>query len=393
MSRTVDVLVAGAGPAGIAAALAAARAGARVLVVEAMPFPGGMGSAAQVHTFCGLYRPDSDTPAYANNGLASELPARLVRAGAAATEPVRMGRLWVLPHDPARYAREAEKWLAAGLRIEVRFSTRLTAAETACGLVRSATLAGGERREAGAFVDCTGDATLAALAGAETRMEESARLQRPAVILRLAGLPGKWTEAAGRLTLAASIVESVRNGLLPSAALGAAFRAGMDGDTVWCTIDLRGGDAWDPLDEAALTALAEAGGAVGEALRAHLARVTGAPVRVTGWPPRPGVRESRRIVGDHILTGEEVLGGTRFADEIAEITWPMEFRETAAGPRFRWPQRPGGIPLRSLRARGFSNLFAAGRCLSCDHEAQAAIRVMGLCLATGDAAGRAAATL
>ena len=71
----------------------------------------------------------------------------------------------------------------------------------------------------------------------------------------------------------------------------------------------------------------------------------------------------------------------------------MEFRETASGPRLRFPaeERSCGVPLRALQARDDEGLFVAGRCVSCSHEAQASLRVIGTCLATGEAAGLAAA--
>src|SRR5690606_11787358 len=74
-------------------------------------------------------------------------------------------------------------------------------------------------------------------------------------------------------------------------------------------------------------------------------------------------------------------------------TWPIELRERHTGPRWRFPEgnRPTHIPLRALRVRGAENLWVAGRCISCDHEAQASIRVIGTCMATGQAAGAAAA--
>jgi hypothetical protein len=114
---------------------------------------------------------------------------------------------------------------------------------------------------------------------------------------------------------------------------------------------------------------------------------------VSHWPIHAGVRESRRWIGEYVLTGEEVAAGRRFADEIAQATWPMEFRETARGPKLRYPEgnRAAGIPLRCLKPAGIEGLYVAGRCISTDHDAQASIRVMGTCFATGEAAGRAAA--
>jgi FAD dependent oxidoreductase len=93
-----------------------------------------------------------------------------------------------------------------------------------------------------------------------------------------------------------------------------------------------------------------------------------------------------------MLSEAEVLAGTRHADDIALAAWPLEFRETNRGPKLRYPDgdRAAGIPLGSLMPRDLDGVFAAGRCISCDHGAQASLRVMGTCFATGQAAGVAA---
>ncbi|MGE9269298.1 MAG: FAD-dependent oxidoreductase [Verrucomicrobiales bacterium] len=117
-----------------------------------------------------------------------------------------------------------------------------------------------------------------------------------------------------------------------------------------------------------------------------------AQARVAYWPMRAGVRESRRWKGRVCLTGEAILDGKRGEDDVAKATWPLELRETHRGPKLRFPRegRYAGIPAGALQAAEFEQLFVAGRCLSCDHEAQASIRVMGTCFATGEAAARLA---
>jgi hypothetical protein len=114
-----------------------------------------------------------------------------------------------------------------------------------------------------------------------------------------------------------------------------------------------------------------------------------------GYPSCLGIRESRRSNGIYQLTEKDILEGARFDDEVAIASWPIELRETARGPRFRYPigNQPCGIPLRSLQSKDVENLFVAGKCISTTHEAQASIRVIGTCLATGEAAGIAAAKM
>lgn len=115
--------------------------------------------------------------------------------------------------------------------------------------------------------------------------------------------------------------------------------------------------------------------------------------RITTLPLRAGIRESRRWIGETVLTEEDLLESRDSDDSVAYATWPMELRETARGPRLLYPREPKacGIPLGCLRARDLGNVFVAGRCLSATHRAQASIRVMGTAVATGQAAGIAAA--
>jgi hypothetical protein len=109
--------------------------------------------------------------------------------------------------------------------------------------------------------------------------------------------------------------------------------------------------------------------------------------------PAIGVRESRRIVGEHVLTADEVLVGTQFDDQIAHCGAPIE--EHHAGEDTRWVYLEEGstygIPFRALQPRGLENVLVAGRCFSATHDAHASARSMGTCMAMGQAAGTAAA--
>jgi len=160
-------------------------------------------------------------------------------------------------------------------------------------------------------------------------------------------------------------------------------------------VDLAGPDDFDPTSPIHLTALERLGRRLAVSLiaflRAHHPAFTSA--EIAAFPTRVGIRESRRVRGEITITGEAVLRGLDTPDCVAFGTWPMELREKPTGPRWRYPEgdRPTQIPLGALKVADVTNLWTAGRCLSCDHEAQAALRVIGTCLATGQAAGLAAA--
>lgn len=109
-----------------------------------------------------------------------------------------------------------------------------------------------------------------------------------------------------------------------------------------------------------------------------------------------GVRESRRIIGRYELRREDVLAGRKFPDGVARASWPIELwsaRQCGATYEYLPDGETYDIPLRSLQARDVPDLFMAGRCMSATHEALASTRVIGTCLATGEAAGAAAARL
>jgi hypothetical protein len=398
-----DVLVAGGGSAGVAAAVAAARAGAKTILLERGGMLGGMGAAAFVHTLCGLYRIRPEPGAeFANEGFAREFARALVAAGGAG-EPVRMGRLDVLPHDPVAFAVLADRFCGSAGPLEVWCHAELVGADGRDGAIRAVRVACAgrvEEIEAAAYVDATGDGGLGFAAGAAFRMEESGRLQRPAFVALLGGLAAGALADDGRLRAAHALAEGVRAGDLPAGALGAAFRPGIGGGcNAFLTVDLEGspggGEPWDPLSARCRAAAEREGRRLSLAVIGHLARrlPPWAHARVAAWPSRLGVRESRRLTGVHELSGDEVLRGERFPDGVVEVAWPMELRERPTGPKLRFPEgpEPARVPLRSLRHRDFANLWMAGRCLSASHEALAAVRVMGTCLATGEIAGLAAA--
>jgi hypothetical protein len=392
-----DVIVAGGGSAGIAAALVAARAGARTLLLERGDRPGGMGSLAQVHTFCGLFHPDVTRAwAWLNSGLPEEF-GRLMMARTGQTAPDLMGRVYVLRQSPAHFAS-----LAAELCDREPNLTRLHGWEWS-GLQRAdmgwrlEVRDGRQKRslETRALVDATGDATGARLANPAWLQPPPSCLYRPAYIGAFTQI-GSPRDETWRLQLAAAMARGVGTGELPTAALGAAFRESPLTGEVFVTIDLEaGGSDWDPLDPARHdAALAEGRSvldALGSWLRTHHPDFAQTPP--PRHPDRLGVRESACYAGDYLLRGDELATCRRFPDEVALAGWPMERRETARGPKFRYFDRPepAGIPAGCLRRADAPGLFFAGRCLSADHEALASVRVMGTCLATGQAAGRLAA--
>jgi hypothetical protein len=396
-----DVIVAGGGSAGIAAAVTAARTGAHTLLVEHAGVLGGQAPLALVHSICGLYHlADDGPPRFANHGFAEEFATRLLAAGGA-HGPVRMGRAWVLLTDPAIFARLASDIARETAHLEVRLRSEAQCDADLPSATRDAALAilcrgpsspRPARVTTRCLIDTTGDAALAAALGAPCEQQDSARLQRPAYIFRLDGVPPAALDDEARLRLAHRIVAAVKDGALPASALGATVRTTAPLAGVFVTIDLHTTADYDPTDADCIAHLNAEGRALSARLTDFLREQVGAfaRCRIAEEPARIGIRESRRIVGEYRMEAADLERGATFPDAVALATWPMELRETNRGPRLRYGQ-PCEVPLRALRFRDHPHCFMAGRCLSASHEAQASLRVIGTALATGEAAGRAAA--
>ena len=396
-----DVLVIGGGSAGVAAALAAARQGKSVLLVERHGILGGAGTASLVHSFCGLY--DLPTPGaaprVANPGLPVELEREMLAQGIG-HGPLRMGRVDVLMHQPLGLALLMDQLCRIQQKLQVLLHT-----EAAGCVVEEKRLVEVTLQCRGTVwklhphtvVDASGDAVLAALANQAWDSTPANELQRPAYIVGLGDVDAVMLEGDGPLKIAGCLARAIQEKKLPAEAAGAHFRAGVVLNEAFLTLDLPGDSpecVFDATDARSLTWIEMQGREVTFAIVEHLRTALEgfAKARITTLPVRAGIRESRRWIGEVTLAEEDILESRSGADAVANATWPIELRETARGSRLLYPREPKacGIPLGALRARDLRNVFIAGRCISATHRAQASTRVMGTALATGQAAGIAA---
>jgi len=337
---------------------------------------------------------------FANPGFGPEFATRLLGSGGA-TGPFSMGRMDVLLQQPAAFALLCDEFAVETKNLEVRFHTEIDKVSSGSAIESVGICCGGlcETVEPRALVDASGDAVVAALSGADFETEDSTRLQRPAIIFVLQGVDPSVLCDGGRMKVAHRIVTAVRDGRLPKGALGASLRATAHTGEVFVTLDLEGvpGEDYNPCNPKCRTVLEMHGRKLAAEIAAYL-RGESAGFQdsfLATYPARIGIRESRRITGLVRIETEDILRGSSFEDSVALATWPMELRERATGPLYRFPENgcPCGIPLRALRSKSLENLIMAGRCISSSHEAQASLRVIGTCMATGEAAGIAAALM
>lgn len=392
----VDVCVAGGGPAGLGAALAAARLGARVCLLERHGFLGGNFTAASVGAVCGLYVADGDGSFdFVARGIAKELAEQLQAAGHA-VGPVPFEGTAVLLYVPWAAKRLFDTVVTEEERITL-FLHALVAdvvvEEGRMAAVVVATKRGPQAVRAQAFVDATGDADLVAFAGGRWELGEAGQRQHASMQFFLQHADDTVALSQGMAALKPAVAEHGAHLSRDGGALIPTFRPG---EFVGAMTRVRAPDG-GPLD---VTRLDHA--TYGELEGRRLAEEAAAFVteHVPGFggaflsdtAPNLGVRETRRVVGEYVLTGDDVSGLARFDDAVAAGAWPREYHVEGRSTQYvHLP--PGGyyqVPLRSLRPAGLANVWVAGRCTSADHHALASLRVMGPSLALGQAAGTAA---
>jgi len=394
-STRCDVLVVGGGSAGVAAALGAARRGAETRLVERYGFLGGMATAAMVGTVCGLYMTGpSGPPRLLNEGVAGEVEARL-RAGGA--EPLRRGRTIVLPYVPLAVATILAELVAGEASLSLDLHTTCAAAEGSPERLATVRLVGWRGTEEVAprvVVDASGDAIVAWHAALATETPPVAARQLASAVFVLQGVADGAVGGARSVAVLRALHEGERAGELPHGCRLAAFRASGRAGEVTVKLALDELDVAAPADELTRAELVARRRVT--ALAGFLAR------RVPGFErafvshaaPQIGVRESRRIVGVDRLERDDVVGARKRADGVARAAWPIELWQAGEGgaryeygPDDDWYDVPRGC----LEHATCTNLLAAGRCMAASHEAMGSARVIGTCLAAGEAAGRLAA--
>lgn len=395
-----DVVVVGSGAAGSSAAIAAARSGVSVLLIEKLPFLGG-NSTAVLDTFYGFYTP-GDQSLKIVAGVADDVVAGLHRYGKVLNRPntygAGMGVTYIAEHLKVVWE---ELVIAAG--VDVLLHAFVQAVDSDDGRINSmtvATKAGLLTVECGVVIDASGDGDVSHHAG--FRYETAGDID-PAQTLTTTFRMVNVDNAAR-----ASISKDELHGLMAAAAESGDYdlprKEGSDHitpiegmtATVMTRIDqveMRNGATVNATDPVILTrAEMEGRRQAVEYARFLVDKVPGYERASLGaLSTQIGMRETRRVYGDYRVTKEDVLSARQFDDQIALCGAPIEDHHGGDGTGTTWEYLPDGtavgIPRATLTVADSSNTLIAGRCFSATHDAQASIRSMAQCMAMGHAAG------
>ena len=385
-----DVLVCGGGCAGTAAALSAARRGAKVLLIEKAPFAGGIITCVGLPYFDGIANIKDKRVVV--RGIALEL---LSKSGVCAPDAKQTA-----VHNPTIPNTFEFKILLDTLireqrdKLTVLFNSFVCGAESANGRITSVLVANKDGLvavEPKVVIDCTGDADVAAWAGAP--FEQNAEVQPLTLHFRIGHVkPTKGLSEGCR----AALEKAQQRGELPLYyGPGVGFTYGND------EVYIHGVRVpANPTDAADLSRAEMQGRADAHAMfRAWKKEVPGFEhsyfIEAYPWI---GVRESRRLLGQYILKEDDLMKGNRFDDAVATGCWYLDLhpnKVTVGTANDFKPEKvqpaPYDIPYRSLLPQKIENLLVAGRCHSATRGAHASTRVTATAMAMGEAAGCAAA--
>jgi hypothetical protein len=395
-----DVVVLGGGPAGIAAAVAAARAGRSTLLVERYGFLGGMGTAAGVTNFCGLHANVRGEIRQVVHGVASDLLARIDALGGLNAPHMIFGRIAAQAYDTAAYKIAADELLAVS-GAEVLFHA------LACAVVKTSgrridalvleTKSGRVAVRGKAYIDCSGDGDLAALSGAAwEKGDANGHLLYPSTMFRVNGVdPARAGEAWK--TIPALMERAEAEGRHKFPRKGAIIRpqkSGIEWRVNVTQLANADGNAMDGTDARELSAAEALGRKQVAGVAKFLKEVPGFEnAYVVDIAPQVGIRETRRVHGRYMLTESDVVNCADFDDTIGVNGWPLELH-VKGDVQWRWPAEGSRgynqLPYRMTVPPLLDNLWVAGRCASMTHEAHSAARVTGACFVMGQAAGTAA---
>ncbi len=390
-----DVIVAGGGPGGLCAAVAAARNGAKVALIERYGFLGGMATAGLVNPFMPFHLDGQPM----TRGIFEEWIDGMRRRGGYLDKGTYSRN--IIGAEAAK-ASAMELVLGAGVQLMLHAFVDNVLLDEGGSRIQYLCLAAKKRLAAAGkvFIDATGDADVAYLAGVpcDVGRDEDHAVQPMTLCFRMRGVDWSKMPAPGDQNARAALndlyVQAKRRGVIRCPRENMLyFQCVRDDEIHFNQTRVVGRNATDPFDLAAaeIDARQQVEKFVAW-LRAEVPAFADAYLSETA--PQIGIRETRRVRGLYTLTGDDVLSARKFPDGIARTDYPIDIHSpTGEGTTIK--RVPAGdwyeIPYRCLVPLKVDNLLIASRSISSDHAAHSSLRVMPPVAGIGEAAGTAAA--
>lgn len=396
---SVDVLVVGAGAAGVAAATLSSESGLDVLLIEKYGFAGGAAVAGMSGTICGLYLASDarQDPTQIVQGFTGRFTGELESRGGL-TPPQKYGKTFTRAHDPLKW-RESADHLLSESGCSVLFHTTVVGVVTEDGVhqgVIVASNAGLAVIRALRIIDASGDGAVVARGGGQYSFGQDGRIQNPTMFFRIANVDtDRFWEAWGDDTICAPWV---------AAEIAAAREQGRDlpRDKIWVFATGRPGELLvnatrltgmehrmlNVIDPADFTIAEQSGRLQVREYARFLADVIPGceDSYVVDTGVEAGIRQTRTIEGIVTLTNDDVVTARKFADGIVRSPWPIEMHD-GVRPKLHWILDDYyEVPYGTLVPQHGENIIVAGRCLSAEHDALASARVTAQCFEYGHAA-------
>ena len=383
--RTCDVLVAGAGPSGMAASIEAARKGLDVILIERNGYVGGMMTSSMVTTLMGEV----------SEGTIVDEAAKMLGAKDTST---------AIDVEEARIL--LEDWLSSN-GVHIMLLTTLIDANTIGNCIENVvvkTKTGIHAIKAKTYIDATGDGELASAAGSSFEYGREDNLVQPVSIMyHIAGADKESTirctheEDDFITTKGTSYLKECKmaeaKGILPKDVSIVRLYPGKNKGEYLVNATQKG--KVNTLDVNQLTdaaiELRRQIGKINEFIREFVPGFEN--IYTLRSADVIGVRESRRVNGLYKLTAEDIISGKRFDDVVVHnASFPIDIHNPEGGGQAETDSipvqvQPYDIPMRCLQPVGIDNLILCGRCISGTHRAHASYRVMRIAMATGQAAG------
>ena len=388
MERTIhtDIFIAGAGAAGIAAAIGAAGLGLRVCLAEKNSYPGGRATASAVGTICGLYLRSGKEPVFAMNGFPRQFAERLMKLNK--SEPVKYSEgLWFLPFHPEHFKTTADSFLA-GKNIRPLYDTGIDGVESTAGHVTAVFCT--SRKEKlkiipHCVIDCSGEGIVCKSLNHE--IISDIEYQAAAIVFSLKNISAS-DEFQLNFSLLKKITERIERGEVPDYfSLLSVIPHSLSGDKVL----LKMGLPWKVDPENYFKYERQARELVGELISFVRSSVSGFESSALDWvADEIGIRTGKRARGKSTLSDADVLSCRKQDDGICNGAWPVEYWRTG-NKRVELTCFAEGdyysIPAGCLESGEVENLFFAGKMISADEKAIASARVIGTCFGTGYSSG------